>query len=67
MIFWMAMIVLNVIAILAMTVADLELARALREMERLSSDRSTFFPSIHASAMPYVVLPGDPNSPFANR
>ena len=50
--FWIAMIVLNVIAILAMTVADLELAKALREIDKLSSERSTFLPSSQAETMP---------------
>ena len=52
MIFWIAMIVLNIIAIVAMTVADRELAKALREIDKLSSERSTFLPSSQADAMP---------------
>ncbi|RFC35777.1 MAG: hypothetical protein DID90_2727554277 [Candidatus Nitrotoga sp. LAW] len=39
MIFWIAMIVLNVIAITAILVANRELDKALREMDRLSSAR----------------------------
>ena len=41
------MIVLNVIAILAMTVADLELSKALREIDKLSVARSVSFEANH--------------------
>ena len=42
MIFWIAMVILNTIALIAILVANRELERALRAMERFSSSRNSF-------------------------
>ena len=47
MIFWIAIAILNTIALIAILVADRELERALREIDKLSSARSVSFDVSH--------------------
>lgn len=51
---WTAMIMLNAIALIAILLADRELSKALRETDKLSSERSS------ARAFPSAVFDGQP-------
>jgi len=51
MILWIAIAILNTIALIAILVANRELERALREMDKLSVARSVSFDASHDKTM----------------